>query len=123
MSIDLEIRGLRETRARLKQALERLSANGDLEALVAAATLRAHRYTVGITHVDTGRLKNSHFPTVQAAGNQVYGVVGTNVVYAIYEHNRGGSHAFYKRTVKEEGPAIIAELEAGIARIVAEANG
>jgi phage gpG-like protein len=84
--------------------------------------LRAHRYAVGITHVDTGRLKNSHFPSVQAAGNQVYGVVGTNVYYAIYEHNRGGEHAFYKRTAKEEGPAIVAEMEAGIEGIIREAN-
>lgn len=122
-AIEIEIRGLREAQRRLERALERLGVGGGLEALIARGTLRAHRYATAITHVDTGRLKNSHFPRVQAAGNTVYGVVGTNVSYAIYEHARGGTHAFYARTVKEEGPAIVAEIAGEVARIAGEANG
>lgn len=124
--IEIEIKGLRETQARMERLLEEISAQGGLEAIVAKGTLRAHRYAVGITHVwhiHGGRLKNSHFPRVQAAGNQVHGVVGTNVVYAPIEHNRGRTHAFYARTVAEDGAAIVAMMEQDIADAIARANG
>jgi hypothetical protein len=121
--IEIEIKGLRETQARMERLLEDLSAQGGLEAIVAKGTLRAHRYAVGITHVVTGRLKNSHFPRVQAAGNQVYGTIGTNVAYAMIEHNRGGTHAFYARTVREDGAGIVAMMEQDIADAIARANG
>ncbi len=124
--IEIEIKGLRETQARMGRLLEDLSAQGGLEAIVAKGTLRAHRYAVGITHVwhiHGGRLKNSHFPRVQAAGNQVYGVVGTNVVYAPIEHNRGGTHAFYERTAAEDGAGIVAMMEHDIAQAAQRANG
>lgn len=121
--IEIEIRGLRETQERMERLLEAVSAQGDLEGIVAKGTLRAHRYVVGITHVISGRLKNSHFPRVQVAGNQVYGVVGTNVVYAPIEHNRGGTHAFYARTVAEDGAGIVAMMEHDIAQAAQRANG
>ena len=124
--LEIEIRGLREAQARLERLLEEVSAQGGLEGIVAKGTLRAHRYTVGITHVwheRGGRLKNSHFPRVQTAGNQVYGTVGTNVVYAPIEHARGGAHSFYARTVAEEGAAIVAMMEHDIERAAQAANG
>lgn len=121
--IEIEIRGLRETQERMERLLEAVSAQGDLEGIVAKGTLRAHRYAVGITHVISGRLKNSHFPRVQVAGNQAYGVVGTNVVYAPIEHNRGGTHAFYARTVAEDGAGIVAMMEHDIAQAAQRANG
>lgn len=121
--IDVEIKGLKETQRRLEKALQAISAGGGLEAIIAKATLRAHRYATSITHVDTGRLKNSHFPSIQTRGNEVYGVVGNNTAYAMFEHDRGGDHAFYERTVKEEGPNIVAMVERDVARIAREANG
>ena len=121
--VDVEIKGLKETQRRLEKALQEISAGGGLEAIIAKATLRAHRYATSITHVDTGRLKNSHFPSIQTKGNEVYGVVGNNTAYAMFEHERGGSHAFYDRTMKEEGPNIVAGIEMDIAKIAREANG
>ena len=123
MSIDIEIKGLAETQARMERLLEEISAQGGLEAIVAKGTLRAHRYAVGITHVISGRLKNSHFPQVTATANQVYGTIGTNVAYAMIEHNRGGDHAFYERTVSEDGAGITAMMENDIAAAVQRANG
>ena len=126
MSIDIEIKGLAETQARMERLLEEISAQGGLEAIVAKGTLRAHRYAVGITHVwhvHGGRLKNSHFPQVTATANQVYGTIGTNVAYAMIEHNRGGDHAFYERTVSEDGAGITAMMENDIAAAVQRANG
>lgn len=123
MSIDIEIEGLRETQARMERLLEEISAQGGLEAIIAKGTLRAHRYAVGVTHFISGRLRNSHFPQVTATANQVYGTVGTNVAYAMIEHNRGGDHAFYERTVNEDGAGIVAMMENDIAAAVQRANG
>jgi hypothetical protein len=123
MTVDIEIKQLAETQARLKRLLEDVSARGGLRGAFAKATLRALRYVIAITHVLSGRLKNSHFPRVGVQGNQVYGSVSTNVAYASIEHARGGSHAFYERTVKEEGDAIRGDVEAYVDDAVRRANG
>lgn len=83
------------------------SESGPLAQAMTLALNQLHRYASGIVHVDTGRLKNSLFvaPPVQQQ-NALVGAVATNVEYAIYEHNRGGDHAFFQRTIEEEGPAV-----------------
>ncbi len=123
MDIDLEIKGLAETQARLKQLLQDTSERGGMEAVISKATFRAERYAAMVTHVLTGRLKNSLFPRIHTGLNEVYGVIGTNVVYAMVEHERGGEHAFFQRTVDEEGPAIQQMMESDIARYVERAGG
>jgi len=115
--LELEITNLAKTQAHLVRLLQEASGRG-LEGLISKATARAHRYATMIVHVDTGRLKNSLFPRTHGRGNFAYGIVGTNVVYAPYEHDRGGSHAFFARTVDEEGPAIIRQFDEDLAREV-----
>ncbi|MBN2389893.1 MAG: hypothetical protein JXR84_04175 [Anaerolineae bacterium] len=121
-SLETEIKGLKEAQARLEKTLTQLSAGGGMDAIVARATLRAHRYATSITHVDTGRLKNAHTPVVQSTANEVFGVVGNNTAYAAIEAARGGDHDFYGRTAKEEGPKIVKEVQDEIARIAREGN-
>jgi len=65
-----------------------------------------HRYATGIVHVDTGRLKNSIFWEDDLAPNGLVGQVATNLSYAQWEEWRGGDHAFFARTVREEGPHV-----------------
>lgn len=90
--------------------LERLEAAVDprrgLADTTALATGMLHRYSTGIVHVDTGRLKNSLFWETGGGGNSVWGRVATNVAYAPFEERRGGQHAFFGRTVREETPHI-----------------
>jgi len=69
--------------------------------------LQLQRYALGIVHVDTGRLKNSIFTDLESQGNDLIGHVATNVEYAPFEEGRGGGHAFFARTVKEEGPNVV----------------
>ncbi len=123
MTIDAEVRGLEEAQARMVELLREIGAGGGLEAIIGRATLRAHRYATMIVHVDTGRLKNSLYPRVTGKGNDVYGVVGTNVVYAPIEEARGGGHAFFGRTVREEGPAIVEQVQRDVKRAVRRAGG
>lgn len=110
-ALRIELDGLKETRDSLLATARGLSAQGGLRGVVAKGTLRAHGYVSKIVHVAIGRLKNSLFPTVEGSGNNVFGVIGTNVVYAPFEHDRGGAHAFFERTVNEEGPAIVQMME------------
>ena len=123
MSVEAEIKGLEETQERMATLLQEISAGGGLEAIIAKATLRAHRYATMIVHVDTGRLKNSLFPRVSTRGNDVYGIVGTNVVYAPIEEGRGGEHAFFGRTVDEDGPAIVEQVRRDVKRAAQRAGG
>ena len=94
----------------MTEGTRKLSGPG-LEGTVAKATLRAHRYMSRVVHVDTGRLKNSFFPSVHTRGNSALGTVGTGVDYAEKEHGRGGEHAFAQRTIDEEGDNIRAMFD------------
>lgn len=122
MQIDIELKNLEKTQVRLARLLQAVGERGGLAGIIAKATLRAHRYATIIVHVRTGRLKNSLFPRTHRRGNQVYGVVGTNVAYAKIEHDRGGDHAYFERTVDEEGDGIVAMVERDVARAAAQAG-
>lgn len=126
MSEDLkwDVEGLEEAQRKLRRLLQELGAGGQpgLKGIISRATLRAHRYASMIVHVDTGRLKNSLHPRVEGKGNNIYGVVGTNVVYAPYEHARGGSHAFFRRTADEEGHAIVQQAVRDVVAAVGKAG-
>ncbi len=80
----------------------------------------ARNYAARITHVYTGMLAMSH--VVEYDGHRMRGVLKVDeevlarqydgrlktppqlvAEYAVYEHARGGSHAFYERTAKETG--------------------
>lgn len=121
--LELEVAGLAEAQARLVRLAEEVAASGGLRAVMAKGTLRAHAYSTKIVHVISGRLKNSLFPRVQVQGNQVYGVVGTNVAYAPIEEARGGTHAFFGRTVKEDGQGLVEMMEADLKAAARRANG
>lgn len=85
---------------------------------LAYALQAALRYTIDITHVDSGALKNAHRGAVVSITRAEISIdpsaVGPNgrpFVYGEYEHYRGGSHAFYDRTIVEAGPEILNQAE------------
>ena len=126
--MSLETDGLDEAVLYLSRLAAGLQPSGEMGAIVAEATLRAHRYATKIVHFKTGRLRNSLYPSIhKSQGNNAYGMVGTNVAYAQIEHERTvitgkerppGGHAFFRRTVDEEGPNIIQDAEKKIARLI-----
>lgn len=84
-------------------------------------------YARGITHVSTGTLAESH-AVFYDAGHQRGEVRPDSTFsrrqgrsgrlqpvdsYAAAEHARGGSHAFYARTLAEYGPAVMRHGVAG----------
>ncbi|MFZ2423495.1 MAG: hypothetical protein WA029_20360 [Anaerolineae bacterium] len=106
------VHGLREAQRELTRLSRSVSADdAPMRGQMQLALLQMQRYALGITHVRTGRLKNSIFTAIEHEGNTLRGYVATNVNYAWYEERRGHEHAFFERTVREEGPAVNSLLD------------
>lgn len=101
----ISVVGIDEYMRELERIRREVSPEG-LRASMDLAAGMAHRYAAGVVHVDTGRLKNSLYWDVSRNAQSVIGRVATNVEYAPFEHQRGGTHAFFDRTVEEEGANI-----------------
>lgn len=99
--------GLREVQQAVADLTRTAAADGGtMRGQMNRALLQLQRFALSATHVVTGRLKNSIFTELTGGGNTLQGYVATNVAYAWYEERRGGQHAFFERTVNEEGPAV-----------------
>ena len=121
----MNVQGLQDAQEALRRLERYVSAQDGFQRVIGDAAIRAHRYAVSITHVDTGALKSAH--RVQFARNraEIYIDPGARneygeqpAQYGQIEHDRGGSHAFYRRTVDEAGPGILRQMEADIARYI-----
>lgn len=105
------IKGLQEAQQRNMRRVAMFRPNGKIAQAIKRLTTGTHRYAVGITHVDTGSLRASHRMEVSNDRGRIYispSAVNPRskqrpAVYGVYEHQRGGSHAFYKRAVDEYG--------------------
>lgn len=112
----IDIQGIQEAMDANVRLIESLQGGGALGRAVQFMTVAAHRYAVGITHVDTGALKSSHRMSLTLEGSprgEIFldkAAVGPNGVpayYGIFEHGRGGEHAFYDRVIAEAGERIM----------------
>lgn len=99
------VEGLREAQQANQKAIKALRPDGAFGKAIKDATVKAHRYAVSITHVDTGLLRGSHRMRVTGTRGEIF----TGVSYAPEENARGGAHAFYERTVNEAGDGIARE--------------
>lgn len=109
-TVGVTIHGIPEAQAELVRQARELRPSGALGKAIKEATLHLHQYAVQITHVDTGALRASHVPEVRGAMGRIYPNPAATrsdgkkpAHYGIYEHRRGGAHAFYARTVAEAG--------------------
>lgn len=112
--VNMTITGIQEAQRANLQAIAALKPRGAFGRMVIYVTREAQRDAVAITHVDTGALRASHRVKVQGLRGWVY-IDPSSVnprsgerpaVYGVYEHERGGSHAFYQRVVDERGQEI-----------------
>lgn len=122
-SVEVQVGNLPEVEDKFEKFANLMGSESEgVKSLLAKLMFRLHRYTSMIVHVRTGRLKNSLFPSVQETGNNLFGMVGTNVIYAPFEHQRGGSHAFFDRTKEEEAPTAIQEFMKGVRKLKRKAG-
>lgn len=119
----VSIQGIQQTQAQLNRLAANNQPNSVVGAAVEGATQAAHRYAIYVTHVETGALKGAHTYTVHGARGEVY--IRPDAVrsdgrrpaqYGPFEHARGGTHAFYARTVSEGASSIQAAAEAAVRR-------
>lgn len=131
------IEGIQEAQARNLKRIAALSPAGKAGEAVRDAIVALHRYVVSITHVGRydrmgvsgkaigGSLRASHRMEITGLTGMIY--IDPNSVnplgkkpsvYGVYEHERGGEHAFYDRTVNEYGPSVsekvIADIKDGL---------
>lgn len=122
--VNLSITGIQEAQDDNVRMIAALEPSGALGESLRFVVVGMHRHAVAITHVDTGALKASHRMGIELANlfGEIYidpaSVNPRSKVkpeeYGVYEHNRGGSHAFYDRTRREVGPALLTQAEAMI---------
>lgn len=103
------IRGLQEAQRAMLKTIAAVKPAGGLGRAVQYLAVEAHRYLVGITHVDTGAYRASQFITrlglerymihINPSAKNPYGA--RPAIYGVVEEARGGEHAAYQRTFQQ----------------------
>jgi hypothetical protein len=110
MTPALTIRGVQEAQRDNIQDIAELKPSGAMGRMIQQVSEELHRYTVSITHVITGALRASHRMELTNGGLRGRIFIdesstrpggGRPAEYGYYENERGGSHAFYDRTIAE----------------------
>ncbi len=141
--IQFRLDGLERLQAANRKLLDGINPKLGLYEGVKVATQILHNYAILITHVQTGTLARAHivdyaaggvqtfrvgFPIVDKAIGRIYiNPAARNPVtgkmpaeYGPLEHRKGGTHAFYRRTVDERGAyaggVAIRRIESGLPR-------
>jgi hypothetical protein len=122
---DLTIQGLQEAQRANLRHIAALKPHDAFGRLVLRTTTDAERYAVSITHVITGALRASHRIAYSGLRGEVSldplaanPVTGQHTsIYGQAEHARGGTHAFYQRTVDERGYESVRVNESELARM------
>lgn len=120
MKGNVSIKGIQELQAYNIRAIAALQPDGAVGEAIQHGTAALHRHAVVYTHVITGSLRGSHRMDIEAKGMR--GVISIDprtvnprsrqkpVVYGPIEHERGGSHAFYRLAVEGHGEQVMKEM-------------
>lgn len=108
--ISLTIEGIREAQNANERAFHAIQPDTGLGRAVQVAAEHLHRYAINITHRDTTALAGSHRLEMNARARAILSIDPETInpyghrpsEYGVYEHARGGSHAFYERTIEED---------------------
>jgi hypothetical protein len=113
------IADIQRAQAANQRAIAQLRPGGALGRMVLYITQALHRQAVVDTHVDTGTLRAAHRMLFSEDEHAARGEIFIDPsavnprsqqraeIYGVYEHARGGSHAFYQRAVDEAGPKAV----------------
>ncbi len=119
----VRIEGIRKAQQAMLKAAAAGKPDGALGAAVKEASIAAHRYAVAKTHVDTGALRASQSIRVAKGRGEIYLNPSARrsdgkrpAEYGVYEHRRGGTHAFYERVMREDGRALVSAADRAFRR-------
>ena len=119
VTLKATVQGQAEALAAVREMEREIAgANSAFRRAIGRAAEHGQRYARQISHVDTGELQGAHRARytgplraevyIDQGRRNIRG--GRPHIYGVYEHARGGGHAFYARTVNEEGGAILTEV-------------
>lgn len=102
----VSIKGLQKTQAAMLKTVAAVKPDGKLDGSVKKGTIIGYGMAVSYTHVLTGSLRASHkMERIKQAHWRIR--IDEKAVnpqtkqkpfqYGVYEHNRGGTHAFYEQ--------------------------
>lgn len=115
----IRIRGNKEAQRAMTVAANAVQGQGGLGRAIQFVTLGAMQFAMRVSHKVSGALRSAHIPEFQSGIGMARGRVfidptainpmGGKPVddYAAIEEARGGSHAFYERTVSERGNYLV----------------
>lgn len=119
VTLKATVQGQAEALAAVQQMEREIAgSNSAFRRAIGRAAEHGQRYARQISHVDTGEMQGAHRARytgplraevyIDQGRRNIRG--GRPHIYGVYEHARGGGHAFYARTVNEEGGAILTEV-------------
>jgi hypothetical protein len=111
----MNISGIQQAQALNADLVAMLEPTGASGKVVRHVAIGLQRHAIAYTHVDTGALRASHRVKVSGINGLVYlDPVAKNprtgqqtAEYGVYEHERGGEHAFYDLAVEHADALII----------------
>ncbi len=126
ITASVTIRGLQEAQAANVRMMAELKPTGSMGRVLRDVVIDLHRYATAITHVDTGALRASHRMAIRGLDGELYVEPGARnprtgqktEEYGEIEEARGGSHAFYTRTVNEEGQRALNKARTQLERVI-----
>ena len=123
---NLRIEGLQQAQANNRNRILAIQPGGVVDEEIKRLVIGSNRYAMYVTHVDTGALRASHRMYLRPMEGEVSVSMDTYNprsgravhVYAEFEHARGGSHAFYARTVAEYTKPELERSKQRIAKVI-----
>lgn len=116
MSNEVTVQGYEQIQAANRQLLDAMRPSGALGQAVLYGAQQLAKGTTARVHVDTGTYKASQTADVRGLVGTVYTASNRNPksgaaasAYGPYEEARGGSHAAYATTFKDDAPGVMAE--------------
>jgi hypothetical protein len=110
------IAGIQQVQQETVRLMAAAKPSGKFGQAIWLVTQTLHRYAVTITHVVTGSLRAAHrermihdevgFIWIDSSAINPMNHAKPSV-YGFYEEQRGGAHAFYKRTVDERSASAV----------------
>jgi hypothetical protein len=116
----IQIKGIQAAQKANLKLIAAMKPTGAFGRAIRYGTIEAHRYATSITHVDTGALRASHRMAINGLRATIYidpsspaprGTLKPSQ-YGLIEEARGGTHAFYRRTIREAGGRIARAVRA-----------
>lgn len=117
MTVDMTVTGIEELQDANLRKIAALKPRGPFGRMVKFIGTALHRYSVSITHVDTGTLKASERLDLDLDLGRATIFLDPTAVnprsgdraseYGVDEHARGGTHAFFARTLRERGKRTV----------------